>query len=154
MSQLTITRFWSGPPINVSANGDPGTLGGGQRADYLGGQIYPNSPNRFNFFNPLVFGRPANGTLGTLGRNALTGPGINNWDISMYKNTHISERVSAQLRVETFNTFNHTQWASVNGGISVPNPSSPVTVSSQGGTGQVSATRDSRNIQLGLKLLF
>jgi hypothetical protein len=149
-----ITRFWSGYPINVSANGDPGTLGGGQRADYLGGQIYPNNPNRFNFFNPLVFGRPAQGTLGNLGRNALTGPGINNWDISMYKNTRISERVSTQLRVETFNTFNHTQWASVNGGISVPNPSSPVTVSSQGGTGQVSATRDSRNIQFGLKLLF
>ena len=113
-----ITRFWSGYPINVSANGDPGTLGGGQRADYLGGQIYPNNPNRFNFFNPLVFGRPAQGTLGNLGRNALTGPGINNWDISMYKNTRISERVSTQLRVETFNTFNHSQFfgpSSVNG---------------------------------------
>jgi hypothetical protein len=89
-----------------------------------------------------------------MGRNALTGPGINQWDISMYKNFKIMERVTAQLRVETFNTFNHTQWATVNGGISVPNPSSPVTVSSQGGTGQVSATRDPRNIQVGLKILF
>ena len=149
-----ITRFWSGAPLNVTANGDPGTLGGGQRADYLGGQIYPDSPNRFQFFNPLAFGRPANGTLGNVGRNALTGPGIQNWDISMYKTTHITERVTAQLRVETFNTFNHTQWATVSAGISVPNPNSPVTVSSQGSTGQVTNTRDPRNIQLGLKILF
>ncbi len=149
-----ITRFWSGTPINVTANGDPGTLGGGQRADYLGGQIYPDRQTRYNFFNPQVFGRPAQGTLGNLGRNALTGPGINNWDISMYKNTKIGERVTAQLRVESFNTFNHTQWASVNGGINVPNPSSPVTSSSQGTTGQISNTRDPRTIQLGLKILF
>ena len=72
----------------------------------------------------------------------------------MYKNTRITERVQAQLRVETFNTFNHTQWAGVNAGISVPNPSSPVTTSSQGSTGQVSSTRDPRNIQFGLKLIF
>ena len=151
-----ITRFWTGTPINVSANGDTGTLAGssGQRADYLGGQIYPDNQTRFNFFNPTVFGRPAQGTLGNLGRNALRGPGINNWDISVYKNTRIGEHVSAQLRVETFNTFNHTQWAAVNGGISVPNPSSPVTASSAGSTGQISNTRDPRNIQLGLKILF
>lgn len=148
------TRFWDGTPLNVSANGDPGTLGGGQRAVYLGGQIYPDTPTRFNYFNPQVFGRGAQGTLGGMGRNALTGPGINQWDISMYKNTKITERVQAQLRVETFNTFNHTQWAGVNAGISVPNPSSPVTASSQGSTGQVSSTRDPRNIQFGLKLMF
>jgi hypothetical protein len=153
------TRFWSGPPINVTANGDPGTLttsapNSGQRADYLGGQIYPDNQSRLTFFNPLVFARPANGSLGNLGRNALTGPGINQWDISMYKNTHITERVTAQLRVETFNTFNHTQWATVNGPISVPNPSTAVTAATVGSAGQVTNTRDPRNIQLAFKILF
>src|SRR5260370_18734499 len=124
-----IIRCWSGTRINVTANGNVGTLGGGQRADYLGGQIYPDQKDRFNFFNPLVFGRPADGTLGNMGRNALTGPGINNWDISMYKNTHIGERFTTQLRVESFNTFNHTQWSSVNSAISVPNPTSRATAS-------------------------
>lgn len=151
-----ITRFWSGTPINVTANGDTGTLAGssGQRADYIGGQIYPDTQTRFNFFNPLAFARPAQGSLGNLGRNALRGPGINNWDISLYKNTRITERLSAQLRVETFNTFNHTQWSTVSGGINVPNPSTAVTKATAGSTGQVSATRDPRNIQLGIKLLF
>ena len=142
--------------MDVSANGDPGTLGGGQRADYLGGQIYNDGYRQsLQYFNPLVFGRPANGTLGTLGRNFLTGPGYQNWDISLYKNTHITERVQAQLRVETFNTFNHAQF--VNPGttnISVPNPSTPVTASTAGNTGRFTATRDPRNMQLGLKILF
>ncbi len=154
MAVRRITRFWSGVPLNVTANGDLGTLGGGQRANYLGGQIYPDTQDRFHFFNPLVFARPANGSLGGLGRNALTGPGINQWDISVYKNTHITERVTAQIRVETFNTLNHTQWATVNAGISVPNPNTPVTASNVGSSGQVSNTRDPRNIQLGLKILF
>ncbi len=151
-----ITRFASGTPINITANGDTGTLAGssGQRANYLGGQIYPDNPNRYDFFNATVFGRPAQGSLGNLGRNALTGPGINEWDISLFKTTKITERFTTQLRIETFNTFNHTQWAGVNGGISVPNPSSPVTASSVGSTGQVSTTRDPRNIQIGLKFLF
>ncbi len=149
-----ITRFWSGSPLDIAAGGNPGTLGGGVRADYLGGQIYPDQKSRLSYFNPLVFGRPADGTLGNMGRNALTGPGIKNWDISVYKNTHITERVTAQLRVESFNTFNHTQWASVSTSITVPNPSSPVTQSNRGSLGQVTNTRDPRNIQIGLKILF
>ena len=79
-----VTRFWSGSPMDVTSNGNPGTLGGGQRADYLGGQIYNDSYKQsLQFFNPLVFGRPADGTLGSLGRNILYGPGYQNWDISL-----------------------------------------------------------------------
>ena len=33
---------------------------------------------------------------------------INNIDISMIKNVKIVERITAQLRVESFNAFNHT----------------------------------------------
>jgi hypothetical protein len=150
-----ITRFWSGSPMDVTANGDPGTLGGGQRANYLGGNIY-NSDYKQSliYFNPLAFGRPANGSLGTLGRNVLVGPGYQNWDISLYKNTRITERVQAQLRLETFNTFNHTQFTNPGSGISVPNPSTPVTAATAGSTGRLTATRDPRNMQLGLKILF
>jgi hypothetical protein len=150
-----ITRFWSGSPMDVTANGDPGTFGGGQRANYLGGEIYnDNYRNTLQYFNPLVFARPANGTLGTLGRNALTGPGYANWDISLYKNTKLSERVTSQLRVETFNTFNHTQFVNPSAGISVPNPSTAVTTATQGQTGRITNTRDARSVQLALKILF
>src|SRR5437764_7034923 len=135
-----ITRFWSGPPGTISSNGNPGTLGGGVRANYLGGDIYPAQQDRYHYFNPLVFGRPLDGTLGYLGRNTLRLPGINNWDASLFKTTKFTERVSAQLRFEFFNVFNHTQWAGVNTGINVPNPGDPVTAATVGTEGQVNST--------------
>src|SRR5262245_11658641 len=149
-----ITRFWSGTPLTITSNGDPGTLGGGVRADYLSGDFYPTKKSREEYFNPLVFARPLNGSLGTTGKGILYGPGINNWDISLFKNTKISERITTQLRLETFNTFNHTQWAGINTGISGANPGSQVTAATRGTSGQVNSTRDPRNIQIGLKIYF
>ena len=149
-----ITRFATGTPLNIGSNGNLGTLGGAPRANYLGGQIYPDNQSRLEFFNPLVFGRPLDGQFGNLGRNALVGPGINQWDISVYKNTRITERVQAQIRVETFNTFNHTQWAGINTGISAANPGTAVSTGTIGTSGQITTTRDPRNIQLGVKVLF
>lgn len=149
-----IARFWSGPPATITSNGNPGTLGSGPRADYLGGDVYPAERTREQWFNPLAFGRPQEGTLGNLGKNTLRLPGVNQWDLSLYKNTRITERINTQLRVETFNTFNHTQFASVNTGINVPNPGTAVSQATRGQVGVVTDTRDPRSIQLALKILF
>ncbi|MGH9720226.1 MAG: hypothetical protein ACRD8O_08440, partial [Bryobacteraceae bacterium] len=149
-----ITRFWTGPPLGVGSNGNAGTLGGGIRSDYLGGQIIPDTQDRLNWFNPLVFGRPVDGSLGNTGKYVLRGPGINQWDFSVFKNTKVTERVNVQFRFETFNTFNHTQWAGVSTGVSGANPGSPVTAATRGTSGQITNTRDPRSVQFGLKLLF
>lgn len=55
---------------------------------------------------------PGTQHFGSLGRNALTGPGYKNFDFSVFKTTRINERVSLQLRVEFFNLFNHPNFAS------------------------------------------
>ena len=82
-------------------------------------------------------------TYGNLGRNALRGPGINNWDISLFKNTTIGEAKSIQFRAEFFNAFNHTQF------------SNPNTSGTSGILGEVTQTReDARIIQFGLKFYF
>ena len=52
--------------------------------------------------------------FGNLGRNNMLLPGTNNWDLSMYKNFRIKERITSQLRLETYNTFNHTQFSGLN----------------------------------------
>jgi hypothetical protein len=53
--------------------------------------------------------------FGNLGRNNLYLPGTNNWDLSMYREIVFGEnRVRAQLRLETYNTFNHTQFSGLN----------------------------------------
>jgi len=149
-----ITRFATGNPATITSNANPGTLGGGVRADYTGGDLNPATRDRFNYFNIFAYARPAEGSLGNLGRNTLRLPGINQWDISLFKNTRITERVSLQLRFESFNTFNHTQWGAVSTGINAPNPGQPLTQATRGAAGQVVDTRDPRTMQLGVKLLF
>jgi hypothetical protein len=149
-----ITRFWGGTPLTVGSNGNLGTLGGSPRANYLGGDPMEGGRTRFQWFNPLLFARPLDGNLGNTANGLLRGPGINNWDASLFKNTNITERVRLQLRFEFFNIFNHTQFASVNTGISVPNPGQAVTQATRGRTGEVTGTRDPRTIQMGVKLYF
>jgi hypothetical protein len=94
------------------------------------------------------------GSLGNTTKGILRGPGINNWDISVFKNTRIGERVNAQFRFEMFNFFNHTQWAGISTNVNVPNPGQAVTQATRGSTGSVTSTRDPRTIQLGLKVYF
>jgi hypothetical protein len=82
-------------------------------------------------------------TYGNLGRNSVTGPGINNWDISIAKKTAIGEgSKSVEFRAEFFNAFNHVQFFRVDnaGGSST--------------FGQVLTDRGPRLIQFGLKLYF
>ena len=149
-----ISRFWSGQPLTITSNGNPGTTGGGVRADYIGGEIYPAEQTRLQWFNPLVFARPADGTLGSTAKGFLRGPGINQWDISLFKNSRLGDRVNVQFRLETFNTFNHVQFLGINTGINVPNAGQAVTEATRGTVGQVTSYRAPRQIQAGLKVYF
>jgi hypothetical protein len=151
-----MTRFWTGTPNTINSNGNMGAIGGQQRADWIGGDIAVADPSRTQWFNVAAFGRPADGTLGNAGRNTVRGPGINQWDISLFKTTRLTERVSLQFRLETFNTFNHTQWADVNYTINVPNPGQPVTKADidRSQLGYITSTRDPRTVQLAMKLMF
>ena len=153
-----ITRFWSGPPYSVlSGNGNPGTLDGPSRANYSGGPVTPSNQTWQEYFNPFAFTRPLDGTFGTLGRNTFRGPGINQWDISLFKNFNFTEHIQMQLRLETFNTFNHTQFSGLNTTIYPSNPGQAVTSGSNGSvgtSGQVNSTRDPRTVQLGAKFYF
>jgi hypothetical protein len=63
------------------------------------------------FFNPLAFASaPLGSTAGEIGRNPFTGPGINNFDLALMKDVHITESKYIEMRFETYNTFNHTQF--------------------------------------------
>lgn len=74
------------------------------------------------WFNPAAFAQPAPGTgIGDALRNPLYGPGINNWDISLIKDIHVDEARYFELRLETFNTFNHNQFSNPNGNVASSN---------------------------------
>jgi carboxypeptidase family protein len=158
-----ITRFWSGTPINVymsgsdTYNGNPGNFIGLARPDRGSGSAYLSQSDNVHWLNPAAFVAPAVGTVGNIRRNAFRGPGINNWDISLFKNINFSESRYIQLRLETFNTFNHTQPALVNTTFTAPGEGQPVDghATSQGAnSGNISGYRNPRNVQLGIKLYF
>jgi outer membrane receptor protein involved in Fe transport len=88
------------------------------------------------------FSAPCLGCVGNLGRNTFVGPGYWNFDTSLFKNFHVSDRFALQFRVEAFNVFNHTSFQLGDNNIKDPF------------FGQASGTFPPRNLQLGLKLSF
>lgn len=83
-------------------------------------QINSNPGNGQPYFNTALFSLPPLGSPGNADRRFFYGPGMNNWDIALLKETHFSESRVLELRMETFNTFNHPQFfgaTSVDGNI-------------------------------------
>jgi hypothetical protein len=109
------------------------------RPDQIGD---PNgSKSVTQWFNTSAFAA-AVGHFGTSRPGALLGPGYQIWDSSLMKNINFNERVGLQLRLETFNTFNHGS------------PSTIDTNIDSATYGQVTAWHDPRNLQIGAKLRF
>jgi hypothetical protein len=87
--------------------------------------------------------------FGSLGRNVLIGPGFNNTDFSVIKNTKISESLHAQFRVEIFDVFNHANFGQPGNVVGTPT------------FGRITNTRfptgesgSSRQIQFAMKFIF
>ena len=110
-----------------------------RRADQIGDANGPKTAAEF--FNPAAFA-VAVGHFGSSRPGALLGPGIQVWDMSLIKNFKFAERVGLQLRLETFNTFNHG------------NPSGIGTNVGDSNFGAVTSWHDPRNVQIGAKINF
>jgi hypothetical protein len=157
----TVWKWWSGTPLDVTMTGQAGNFVGVVRPDRVSGQsVYASHSGHLNWFNPNAFAEPAIGSVGNIGRNAFTGPGINNFDMSLFKNFALKEHMSLQLRFEVYNVFNHTQPAAVGTGFSAPSntpgatPTFTVNGAGQYSQGQINGFRDQRAIQLAGKFYF
>ncbi|HSU32142.1 MAG TPA: carboxypeptidase regulatory-like domain-containing protein [Bryobacteraceae bacterium] len=162
-----IYTFRSGLPQNVCLDEDIVGLGNGtnvcQRPDVVSNPNLSSgnrSPNEF--FDTSAFQLQAPGTFGNAGRNIIRGPGINSFDLSLFKDftlPHIkglsgSENPRLQFRTEFFNAFNHTQWAAIDTTFVPADNVAGSGASSSSPFGSVSAARDPRQIQFALKFLF
>jgi hypothetical protein len=88
---------------------------------------------------------------GNAAKEVFRGPGLNNMDMSLFKNMPLIEgRLRAQLRVESYNLFNHTQFTGVTTGATF----STAGAQTNGTFGQYSSARNGRNLQLALRLTF
>jgi hypothetical protein len=126
-----LTRFSTGLPVTLINNNDTSLLGtqpnginnnGVDEPAYTPGNLdllrHPRGTD--SAFNTGLFALPALGTLGNARRRFFYGPGADNTDLAVTKETPFA-RGSVEIRAEAFNVFNHSQFfspAAVNGNIS------------------------------------
>jgi Carboxypeptidase regulatory-like domain/TonB dependent receptor len=105
------------------------------------------------------------GAFANAGRNTVSTPGLNIWNMSIFKNTKINERFSLQFRAETYNTFNHRNFSiglpTNNGSLDQannPNPFAASYVNVDAGASsflnQHQFNGGSRTMELGLRLIW
>src|SRR5580658_4773193 len=125
-----ITSFQSGTPFSVVNAGSgfngisvpdnagvANNLGLGSYPNVVGNPYgpVPGGGNNGESFGPLLlnpgaFAAPTGLTFGDAGRNALNNPSRLNFDMALLKHIKVREHSELELRLETFNTFNHTQF--------------------------------------------
>jgi hypothetical protein len=153
-----VTQFMTGTPVDFN-NGfgfPPGSVTG---SDQYGAIPFYLSLDASG--NPFIatIGPPGRGT-----RDRLRTGGLQNWDMSLFKNIPIGERYSIQLRLEAFNAFNHPNFNDKHFGVdstgpwAYTSPTDPLTVTKHGDWGTYSDTYSGaggfRVIQLGAKFYF
>jgi hypothetical protein len=151
-----ITRVSSGFPVTLSSDGDNSLMGSVPNGvnnhsldlpDYTPGPLNLNQDPRNGepYFDTSLFSQNALGTPGTASRRSFHGPGMVNFDLALLRTFAVAERKALQFRLESFNTFNHTQFfgpAAVDGDFS------------SGLFGQVVNSAPPRLVQAALKLTF
>jgi hypothetical protein len=139
-----IVTFQGGFPFTPTIATDPANVAFtyARRPDRIGsGKVDKCTVDRCFAWEDFVVPQPF--TIGNAGRNIVRGPGINNWDLSMFKNFQFTESMSLQFRAEFFNAFNNTQFLNPNANIELPAV-----------RGRIFGARDPRIGQFALKLYF
>jgi Carboxypeptidase regulatory-like domain len=165
-----ISAFQTGQPFSVSytAPGSPVGQVSGRASRVPGVALYPANKSRAQWFNPAAFTAPlcynstGSGTCSSLysstgpttyasygnsAYNMLRGPGFQNWDMSLQKNTTWRERYNVQLRADAFNVFNHPNFNTPNSNISNSNVG---TITSTAGT----PSYEARTMEFAIKFNF
>jgi hypothetical protein len=89
------------------------TPGGGssrnvRRADVVAGvDPFITGADKRIYLNPAAFSIPQPGTFGNMGRNALPGPSMSQFDLTLHKRFVLTEAINLQFRAEMYNLFNH-----------------------------------------------
>jgi outer membrane receptor protein involved in Fe transport len=125
---------------------------GQQRPDFVQGQKASGKPCAAGtFFNTCAFQDPAFGSFGDVTLNTVNGPGVKNWDISVLKTIPAGEQRRFELRGEFYNALNHPNFL-----FAAPGPQNSNNATTFGSTnfGVVTAARDPRLIQIGLKFYY
>lgn len=162
-----------GVPVTTAIINTPG--GGAtrniRRPDLVAGvNPYLTSSDKARFLNPAAFSMPAPGTFGNLARNAVHGPSLAQFDVTLHKRFPVKEKVTFEFRSEFYNLLNRASFANPSAalanalgtGTNQLQPGQAFTAAAAGGSfGVVRSTVEKtvglgagRQIQLSLRLNF
>jgi hypothetical protein len=153
-----IFNLSSGAPFTPIVADISGLGTGGQRPNLAAGADLNDAVKGGidQYFDPTLFVMPAPGTLGTVGRNSLRGPGFATVDMLLSKNVALPGSASLQFRVEAFNILNRANFA-----VPAAAGATPVTIGPRGigvintAAGRItSLVGDARRMQFALRVLF
>jgi hypothetical protein len=166
-----ITTFESGQPLAVTLSTNPSvnfTGGGdGARPVLVANPILPSDQRTFyQYFNVAAFKEPtpidpksctASGcppitiaNIGNMPTMPIRGPGVANFNTSLFKNVMVKERLAFQLRAEAYNLFNHTQYQNVNTTVQFNAAGQQINAAA----GNITSARDPRIMQFALRVSF
>jgi hypothetical protein len=146
----------SGIPYNITYNNAGSDRDTGPNyPNLIGDPSGPGTKNQWFNATPIgspgsAFARPAAGTFGNLGRNALIGPGFWQVDASLFKHFRLGGDTRLELRMEVVNLFNHTNLGQPDGNVGVPgNPNTDAGVISS-----TAAQYQPRQVQFAVRVQF
>jgi hypothetical protein len=148
-----VTGAPKGITLTLTDGADLTGGGDGNTVVMTGNARLSSGQNFYRWFDTSMFRRPLlneRGSGAAATRDAIRGPGTNNWDLTFFKNVPVREKVSFQVRWEMYNAFNHTQFSDLD-----TDARFDVT-GKQTNTqfGQITAARNPRIQQLSLRVSF
>jgi hypothetical protein len=165
-----IASYVSGAPgaIGLSVSNGANITGGGDTARVmLSCDPMRRAPHTFKqWFDTSCVSVPVAGKAATPTTPAVLGqtgnapkanfflPGVTNFDTALFKNMPVGDRFVVQLRVETYNTFNHAEFNGLNNVATFANATSSATPQTSSIFGQLSSTLNPRYMQLALHIDF
>ena len=148
-----IITMASGFPRGVSFSYTDGVdrWGGGDlpRANMVANPIISNK-NFDRWFNTESVAGPAAGDFGNAPRDVFRGPGLNSWDITVYKYFPITESARFRFAMEAYNMFNHTQFSGVDSNARFDASGAQI----NGNFGRITSARGPRVMQASLRFEF
>ncbi len=157
-----VLSLMSGTPFTVTSSATSLDMpGSSQTADQVKSKVETlgGAGRGQAYFDPFAFQPVTAARFGTAGLSALRGPGVVNWDVGLFREFRLRERLALQFRAESFNFSNTPHFSNPGGNVSNLSLNPDGTIRSLGGYTEITSTInlgrdgiDERQFRLGLRL--
>lgn len=153
----SIISVMSGRPFSITASGSSlNAPFSTQRADQVKPevQILGGVGRGQPYFDPTAYAAVSEPRFGTAGFNSLYGPGRVNWDLGIFRQFQLTEKMNLQFRLESFNFTNTPKFGNPGNNVSNLQFNQDSSIRNLNGFGEITSASEERQFSLGLRLSF